>query len=59
MHAWDTFYNELPAYAGLRGEASLRRYRELLEKGWKVLPFLAPSNEFRRSSRSMICPEMV
>jgi hypothetical protein len=59
MHAWDTFYNVLPASAELRDEAGLRRYRELLEKGWKVLPSLAPSNEFRRSSWVMVCPEMV
>ena len=59
MQAWDAFYNVLPAYAELRGEAGLRRYRELIDKGWKVLPSLAPSNEFRWSSWMMVCPQMV
>ena len=47
--AWDTFYDVLPAYAEPLGDAGLRRYRELVEKGWDALPSLAPSNELRRS----------
>ncbi|MCG5078513.1 SWIM zinc finger family protein [Paraburkholderia tagetis] len=47
--AWDTFYDVLPAYAEPLGDAGLRRYRELVGKGWNALPSLAPSNEFRRS----------
>jgi uncharacterized Zn finger protein len=46
---WDTFYNVLPAYAQALGDAGLRRYRELVSKGWEALPALAPSNEFRQS----------
>lgn len=47
--AWDTFYDVLPAYVGPLGDAGLRRYRELVKKGWDALPSLAPGNEFRRS----------
>jgi uncharacterized Zn finger protein len=46
---WDTFYNVLPAYAQPLGDTGLRRYRELVSKGWEALPELAPSNEFRQS----------
>jgi hypothetical protein len=46
---WDTFYDVLPAYVEPLGETGLRRYRELVERGWDALPPLAPSKEFRSS----------
>ena len=47
--AWDIFCDVLPAYADPLGVAGLRRYCELVIKGWEALPALAPSNEFRQS----------
>ncbi|MEZ2307243.1 SWIM zinc finger domain-containing protein [Paraburkholderia sp. RCC_158] len=46
---WDTFYDVLPAYVEPLGDTGLRRYRELVERGWGALPPLAPSKEFRSS----------
>ncbi|CAG4907024.1 hypothetical protein R52603_03479 [Paraburkholderia saeva] len=47
--AWDTFYNVLPAYGESLGDDGLRRYRELVERGWDELPQLAPANDLHRS----------
>lgn len=43
---WDTFYDVLPAYLEPLGDSGLRRYRELVERGWDTLPPLVPSKEF-------------
>jgi uncharacterized Zn finger protein len=51
--AWDTFYDVLPAYEEPLGDAGLRRYRELVEKGWDAIPSLAPDNELRRPFDSL------
>jgi len=39
---WDTFHSVLPAYERAQGPSGLRRYRELVETGWKQYPAIGP-----------------
>ncbi|SAL71647.1 hypothetical protein AWB74_04237 [Caballeronia arvi] len=46
---WDTFYELIPAYVEPLGEDGLRRYRQLVEEGWRQFPRLSPEDGMRRS----------
>ena len=49
--SWDTFYDVLPEYAEPLGKNGLRRYRELVNEAWDMLPTLASGKEYRQSNK--------